>query len=311
MGFELAPVEGLDDDQLKEMANLFAEKCQKAAQQTIRDAAIAGNALNVMKERVAHGEWVAWLGANFDYSRQTASAYMTLASNVKRFTFEPTSIREALRLISEQQSEAAESPIVPRSERKTGRVEVQKLGQSVKPDEQEANPEREKDDDPNPAQKTNTKHSAATAKAKEADRKPPTPITPEIIDDPKVDPVQQWIQSHSLSDLIGAVIDQLDGEKAKQQAAKELRKMADKLDPPTKFAKPTVDDVASYCAERNNSIDPEAFVAHYSANGWKLSNGNKMADWKSAVITWEKHNGSGNGRTQTAGSGRGKPHTDF
>jgi len=286
MGFELAPVEGLDDDQLKEMANLFAEKCQKAAQQTIRDAAIAGNALNVMKKRVAHGEWVAWLGANFDYSRQTASAYMTLASNVKRFTFEPTSIREALRLISEQPSEATESPIVPRSERKTGRVEVQKPGQqAVQPDEPEAKPEREKDDDPNQAPKTNTKHSAATTKAKEADRKPPAPITPEIIEEPKADPVQQWIQSHSLSDLIGAVIDNLDGDKAKRKAAKELRKMADTLDPPTVGA-PNLEAVQEWAASRGlKDFDSEKFFAHYALADWKYGKAKTpIKDWKLAAI---------------------------
>ena len=91
--------------------------------------------------------------------------------------------------------------------------------------------------------------------------------------------------------------------------ANQLRKLADKLDPPTKFVKPTVEDVAEYCRERKNNIDAEMFVAHYAANGWKLANGNKLNDWKSAVITWEKRNDSGAkqvGRA-IAGSGRIKP----
>ena len=91
--------------------------------------------------------------------------------------------------------------------------------------------------------------------------------------------------------------------------ANQLRKLADKLDPPTKFVKPTVEDVAEYCRERKNNIDAETFVAHYAANGWKLANGNKLNDWKSAVITWEKRNDSGIkqvGRA-IAGSGRIKP----
>lgn len=91
--------------------------------------------------------------------------------------------------------------------------------------------------------------------------------------------------------------------------ANQLRKLADKLDPPTKFVKPTVEDVAEYCQQRKNNIDAEMFVAHYAANGWKLANGNKLNDWKSAVITWEKRNDSGAkqvGRA-IAGSGRIKP----
>ena len=91
--------------------------------------------------------------------------------------------------------------------------------------------------------------------------------------------------------------------------ARELRKAADELDPPTKFVKPAVEDVAEYCRERKNNIDAEAFIAHYAANGWKLANGNKLNDWKAAIITWEKRDDSGSkqaGRA-IAGSGRIKP----
>jgi hypothetical protein len=65
-----------------------------------------------------------------------------------------------------------------------------------------------------------------------------------------------------------------------------------------KFVPPTVEEVRVYCRERNNAVDPERFVAHYSANGWVQSGGQKIKDWKSAVITWEKNNfnnGSGRG----------------
>ena len=55
-----------------------------------------------------------------------------------------------------------------------------------------------------------------------------------------------------------------------------------------KFTPPTVDEVAAYCRERGNSIDPEYFVAYYAKQDWCLANGRKMSDWKMAVITWEK-----------------------
>ncbi len=54
------------------------------------------------------------------------------------------------------------------------------------------------------------------------------------------------------------------------------------------FKRPTLDEVRAFCKERNNSVDPEAFVDFYSANGWKLSNGNAMQDWQSAVRNWER-----------------------
>jgi hypothetical protein len=55
------------------------------------------------------------------------------------------------------------------------------------------------------------------------------------------------------------------------------------------FHAPTVEEVRAYCQERNNGIDPEAFVNYYENRGWYLSKGIKMRDWKRAVITWEKN----------------------
>ena len=55
-----------------------------------------------------------------------------------------------------------------------------------------------------------------------------------------------------------------------------------------RFTPPTVDEVRAYCQERNNGIDPEAFVDYYTARGWKYGQGKPVADWKAAVRTWER-----------------------
>jgi hypothetical protein len=55
-----------------------------------------------------------------------------------------------------------------------------------------------------------------------------------------------------------------------------------------RFVPPTVEDVAAYCRERKNSVDPQRFVDHYSSNGWRVGR-NPMKDWKAAVRTWEKN----------------------
>ena len=54
-----------------------------------------------------------------------------------------------------------------------------------------------------------------------------------------------------------------------------------------KFTPPTVDEVRTYCQERGNSVDPEAFCDFYTSKGWKVGK-NPMKDWKAAVRTWEK-----------------------
>ncbi len=56
-----------------------------------------------------------------------------------------------------------------------------------------------------------------------------------------------------------------------------------------KFQPPSVEDVRAYCQERGNSVDPETFVNHYTANGWKVGGRAAMKDWRAAVCTWEKN----------------------
>lgn len=60
-----------------------------------------------------------------------------------------------------------------------------------------------------------------------------------------------------------------------------------KRKPKKPFSKPTVEEVAAYCRERSNSVDPQAFVDHYESNGWVVGR-TAMKDWKAAVRTWEQ-----------------------
>ena len=63
------------------------------------------------------------------------------------------------------------------------------------------------------------------------------------------------------------------------------------------FIPPTVEDVQTYCYERQNNVDAEAFVDFYESKGWMVGK-NKMKDWKAAVRTWEKGNNKQKPRTQ-------------
>ena len=55
-----------------------------------------------------------------------------------------------------------------------------------------------------------------------------------------------------------------------------------------KFSPPSVEEVRSYCQERNNNVDPESFVDYYASQKWKKANGRPVEDWKACVRTWEK-----------------------
>lgn len=63
-----------------------------------------------------------------------------------------------------------------------------------------------------------------------------------------------------------------------------------------KFVPPTLDEVAAYCNERHNGINPSAFIDYYEARGWKYGTGKPMVNWKAAVRTWEQKE---KGRTHT------------
>ena len=62
-------------------------------------------------------------------------------------------------------------------------------------------------------------------------------------------------------------------------------------------AKPSsIQEIAAYCEERSNAINPEAFWDFYESKGWKIGN-QAMKDWKAAVRNWEKRLGkNGNGK---------------
>lgn len=60
--------------------------------------------------------------------------------------------------------------------------------------------------------------------------------------------------------------------------------------PGGRFHAPTREEVAAYCLERGNKVDPERWFDYYSSNGWRVGK-NPMKDWKAAVRTWERQDG--------------------
>lgn len=55
-----------------------------------------------------------------------------------------------------------------------------------------------------------------------------------------------------------------------------------------RFVPPTLQEVADYCKERGNNIDPVEFMAHYTATNWYRGK-TKISNWRACVITWEKN----------------------
>lgn len=76
-------------------------------------------------------------------------------------------------------------------------------------------------------------------------------------------------------------------KKSEVRSQKKEKQAKERVPGGTQFHKPTLEEIQAYCTERNNSVDPERWLSHYEANGWKVGR-NAMKDWRAAIRTWEK-----------------------
>ena len=56
-----------------------------------------------------------------------------------------------------------------------------------------------------------------------------------------------------------------------------------------RFKKPTLQEVSTYCLERQNNVNPQRFLDYYESKGWVVGK-SPMKDWKAAIRTWEREN---------------------
>lgn len=56
-----------------------------------------------------------------------------------------------------------------------------------------------------------------------------------------------------------------------------------------RFTPPTLEEIETYCRERQNDVDPKKFYDYFTASDWVDSKGKKVVSWKQKVITWEGH----------------------
>lgn len=68
----------------------------------------------------------------------------------------------------------------------------------------------------------------------------------------------------------------------------EIRdKSKEEISKSKRFTPPTLEEVSSYCSERNNNVNPQKFIDFYQSKDWMVGK-NKMKDWKACVRTWEQ-----------------------
>lgn len=70
------------------------------------------------------------------------------------------------------------------------------------------------------------------------------------------------------------------------------------------FSPPSIEEIKSFCKERNNKVNPQQFFDFYTAKNWMIGK-NKMKNWQAAVRTWEvRDNGNTTGYKNTTTQAR-------
>jgi hypothetical protein len=301
---------------LAEMANEAEEQAEKNAKATVQKAIDAGRYLIAAKEQLEHGQWAAWLGANWNYHQVTASRYMRVASklNIVFNLTDAKTVSEALRMIGE-----AEPETTPRSERKPATVVV-----SV-PDDHVVDTNKmvdeQPDDDPTPDPPTIRKTAKGSQKVSE-DKQPrtqqvPVEIVPDEPEDSSVlvlesdtDAIRELFRRCVVPDegdlrfVIESLIRKTENKHGQKKLASVLRKWGNELDPPTKFVKPDLSDVAEYFAELK-APEPESFFDFYESKGWLVGK-TSMKDWRASARKWVRENANGSNNNGSAHRGTGK-----
>lgn len=86
---------------------------------------------------------------------------------------------------------------------------------------------------------------------------------------------------------------QTEANESKTPTKKEKENEKENINNNTRFARPSVEDVAEYCRERHNNVDAQTFVDFYTSKNWRVGT-SPMKDWRACVRTWEKRKATNN-----------------
>ena len=67
-----------------------------------------------------------------------------------------------------------------------------------------------------------------------------------------------------------------------------------------RFVPPTVEEVAAFARSEGVRVDAQAFVDHFTSNGWRVGGKAAMRDWRAAARNWARRDKTGGASTSGA-----------
>ena len=226
--------------------------------------------LEEQKKALGHGKWLPWI-------RETFGQDDAAIQKIQRFLRKPnTSLLTYLPENDVQQNTETQ-------ERIPDRVTVVESATEV------GQPIVQADDDPPPNPPTNKKVSAGSKKNSEEDKPKTQSVTPvvvcelELVEPNKAEFEEKTLADFTFAEILEFIADSSAGDE--RTVAKKLRKLADKLDPPSVGA-PSIEAVEAWATENGlPDFDVEKFFNHYELAAWKYGKAKTpIKDWKRAAL---------------------------
>ena len=275
----------------EELIKFHQEQMTGCEQAFVEHAYKCGEILKEKRRILGHGKFDEWVKEHWHKSKRTVNDYIALTGLKPVQILECTSIREAKSLLPKPPNAQHAAHLKPEDTEKTESEEIVEEANEIMSESA-----REATATPGGDSWGNVDQLVHDAEGILED--PPEGYEDVEDDEPDEDVVYSDGKPTCGECLANIAI----WIKSGIIQAEDLRQLADQLDPPAPkkpakrggFQPPTVLEVAEYCGESGLSekVQPEAFVDHFSSNGWKVGGKTAMKDWKAAVRNWARRSNS-------------------
>ena len=101
---------------------------------------------------------------------------------------------------------------------------------------------------------------------------------------------EKTIVNSELMPVNSELITQSKVEKSKVEESRVNKSIYNKqpTESVVRFKKPTLEEVTTYCKERNNNVSPQRFIDYYTSKDWMVGK-STMKDWRASVRLWESN----------------------